>query len=114
MPASLKEKRMNKVYRPRISIDMDAADARFLSDILPYGQRMSILRLIVKDFIEELKRNPDLMEDLILRSLPRTTKVAVSRSFLQTVAESLTFMIKTSDQPPEYAEQLKRLEALLK
>jgi len=73
---------MNKTYRPRVSIDMDEEDVRFLSNILPYGQRMAILRTVIKDFISELQRNPATLELLLLRELPSTLKIPVRKELL--------------------------------
>jgi len=90
---------------------MDAEDANFLSDILPYGQRMSILRLIIKDFIEEVKENPDVVESLLMRQLPRTTKVAVRRSLLGCIESWITI---TNPQSQEALQMLHEIRELLK
>lgn len=95
---------MPKQYRPRVSIDMKEEDVQFIRAIFPYGSQMKILKMVIEDFMTELKRNPDIIDSLLLRTTPKTTKVAVSRSLVKDILHHSRLL--WNDKPPPLLEGL--------
>lgn len=106
-----------KDYRPRISIDMKPEDAKYISDVLPYGEKMSILRLVIEDFIAEIKANPSVLEGILLRTLTSITKVPLRRGLVTDLLAQLQIMYGALDDetiPEKVGIMAKELEDALR